>query len=180
MNVKMIAVILFFLPSLSYALFCPTNFNQINIGDSIQQVQAQCGNPVSQETKKVTPEGPQEWNYFIPQTVMGAGAYDKTQGTLKTQINFDGDGKVININVNGIGVGATSECSQPIKLGDTRDQVKAACGKPSWINKSDPSMVGDTNQSQEQQSKEVTQMNYSSSNPPVQLIFENGLLKEVQ
>ena len=40
-------------PTLSYAFFCPSNFNQINIrGDSIEQVQQTCGNPDEKKQKK--------------------------------------------------------------------------------------------------------------------------------
>ena len=50
-------ILLFFIPSLSFAFFCPSNFSQINIGDSLDQVQKACGNPDAKTEKEVQPEG---------------------------------------------------------------------------------------------------------------------------
>lgn len=111
---KIIYLIILFTPSsLSYAFFCPTNFNQIDYGNTMDQVSQQCGKPDSQDTKDVTQEGPQEWSYFVPQTV-STTALSPMQGTLKTQITFDASGSAINISVNGIGVGSTTICGNLI------------------------------------------------------------------
>src|SRR5438128_719553 len=130
---KLIFASLLFIPNLSFAIFCPTNFSQINYGDSMDKVTQICGKPDKQETKDLEPKVPQEWSYFIPQTV-GQDTSVAQQGTLKTQITFDSDGKVINISVNGLGVGASTICGSSIKLGDLKNTVKAACGEPSFIN----------------------------------------------
>lgn len=173
-----IALILTLMPAASFAFMCPTNFNQIDLGNSIDQVNQQCGKPDSQqESKKEVDNMPQEWNYYIPQSV-GMNNFQQTQGTLKTSITFDSSGKAINISVNGIGVGASSLCGSNIQLGDTRDAVKAACGNPSFINKQNnptgntPSTTG-TGSIQE--IKVVTYI--YNTNPPIKLIFENGVLK---
>src|SRR3990167_1250824 len=92
---KLIAITFFCLPHLSSAFFCPTNFNQIEIGDSLEQVTQSCGKPDKQEEREVKKEGAQEWSYFIPQAV-ATDSMATTQGTLKTQIAFDSDGKVVN------------------------------------------------------------------------------------
>lgn len=159
-------------PSISFAFFCPNNFNQIEIGDSIQTVTKQCGKPDKEETTTVTKEGPQEWSYYIPQTV-STTAMSQEQGTLKTQITFDENNKAINISVNGIGVGSSTICGTPINLGDSRDTVKSACGKPSFINKQQPAT------GQPPDETKITEFTYNS-NPPGKLIFENGKLKEKQ
>ena len=154
-----------FSPSLGFAFFCPGNFNQIQIGDTMAQVQAQCGSPAQQETSEKRSEGPQEWNYYITQTV-GTSSMSQTQGTLKTQVTFDGSGKAINISVNGIGVGSTALCGSMIQLGDTQNKVKSACGAPSLVNKQSP---------EEQSTSKITSFIYNT-NPPVTLMFENGVL----
>lgn len=154
----------------SFAFFCPTNFSQIEMGMTLDQVTATCGKPTT--IKEVTKENdnvPQEWNYFIPQSV-GVSAFQQTQGTLKTSIAFDADGKAVNISVNGLGVGASTICGgQQIQLGDSKDTISKACGDPTFKNKAD---------NNNPPTKE-TQVTYDS-NPPQTLIFRNGLLMERQ
>ncbi len=95
-------------PTLSFGFFCPTNFNQINVGDSPDQVIQQCGKPDNRvDSKKANDNVPQQWSYYIPQTVSTNTAhYEKD--TLKTSLTFDQNDKEINISVNGIGVGSTT------------------------------------------------------------------------
>src|SRR3990167_5597759 len=115
-----------FMPTISFAMFCPTNFNLIDIGDTIEKVDQACGPPDSKETKETDKNVPQEWSYYIPQTV-GTGTSYQQEGTLKTTITFDDKGKAINISVNGIGVGASTICGKSIQLGDTRESIQATC-----------------------------------------------------
>lgn len=159
-------------PTLSYAFFCPNNFNQIDFGFTTEQVIAQCGKPDKEESKDVTPEGPQEWNYYIPQTVATTGINQQKQGTLKTQMTFDSEGKAINISVNGIGVGSTTICGVPVQLGDTRDQIKSACGDPTLVNNQFTSQNAP-------KPKKVSIYTYNS-NPPGVLTFEDGILTQKQ
>lgn len=165
---------LFILPSISYAFFCPTNFTQINFGATIAQVTEACGKPDAQSDSKKSDENvPQEWSYYVPQTVAQPGM-QKVQGTLKTQLTFDNQGRAINISVNGLGVGATTICGgKMIRLGDTRETVEAACGEPSFINK------GDSNSAGPVQETNITTFIYNT-NPPTKLIFENGVLTQKQ
>jgi hypothetical protein len=161
-------------PMLSIAMFCPKNFNQISIGDSLEQVLAQCGRPdVLKESKKINDNIPQEWSYFIPQAV-SSNTFNQAQGTLKASVAFDGEGKAINISVNGIGVGATGLCGKYVKLGDTRETIQTACGDPALVNRRTNAQTGQPLQGQEIKVMELT---YSSI-PPVVLVFENGKLTE--
>ena len=184
---------LFFLPSLSYAFFCPTNFNQIDFGMTTDQVTQICGQPDNQkEYKKEDENIPQEWNYYIPQTVSMGGTLAPAQGTLKTSITFDNKGKAINISVNGIGVGESTVCGgstgwgtgnlnnplaakgATIALGATRDQIKAACGTPAFINKQQVS----ANDPNAKPPSKVVEFEYLNATPKTTLIFENGMLKD--
>jgi hypothetical protein len=160
------------LPSLSFALFCPRNFIQINAGDSIEKVTQLCGKPDSQKESTTSNESePQEWSYYVPQPVFMDGSTQNAQGSLKTQMTFDKDGKAINISVNGIGVGSTTICGgKTVQIGDSRDTVKAACGQPSFINKqaadpAAPPVAG----------IKTTTFIYNT-NPPVKLVFKDGKL----
>ena len=162
--------VLCLIPSMSFAMFCPGNFNLINIGDSIDRVAQACGKPDSQETKNVSPNVPQQWDFYVPLSV-GTGTAYQQQGTMKLTVVFDKDGKAINISVNGTGVGNTPICGNMIQLGQTQDQIKAACGTPGFVNKQEP-----TDASGKPVQDKVVTYTYNS-NPPVTMTFENGILK---
>lgn len=160
-------------PNISFALLCPKNFNVIQIGDSIDVVKAKCGKPDTEFKKEVEKQGPQEWTYFLKQTVATGTSYEST-GTLKMTIAFDKNDKAINLNVNGIGVGESTVCGQPIQLDNSREQIKKACGKPAMITKAesdDDSTMGATEPGKDV----VVELQYLSS-PPVVLMFTNGVL----
>lgn len=167
--------IILLIPITSFALFCPTNFNQIEIGNSIDKVKELCGKPDKEDTKKVEENVPQEWNYFVAQSVdMGMGTNQPAQGTLKTSFMFDKDGKLINISVNGIGVGATNICGTNVQLGDKQDSVKNACGDPTFVNKQTSTATGTPTKTQE-----IIEFIYNTT-PPIKLIFIDGKLTERQ
>ena len=167
-----ITLSLLFFSNLSIALLCPTNFNQFDVGNTMEKVIQMCGNPDSvKETKKPNENVPQEWNYYVPQTVSSGTAYQQ-QGTLKTDIVFDANGRAINISVNGIGVGASTICNnKTIQLGDSRESVQAACGKPVYINKQIPPG--------EEAPRDIVTVEFTyNTNPPVHLLFREGKLVE--
>lgn len=161
-------------PVVGHAFFCPTNFNQIDFGMTPDQVVQACGAPEKQaESVKENENIPQEWSYFIPQTVSLRGSTENAEGTLKTTITFDDKGRAINISVNGIGVGASTICGPSIQLGDSREAVKTACGSPSFVNKQTPAP-----DSPAAQSVKIIEFNYLSATPPATLIFEDGKLAD--
>jgi hypothetical protein len=168
----LIATTLF--PSLSFAFFCPTNFNQIEFGMSIAEVTLACGAPDSQkEYVKENDNIPQEWSYFLTQTVNMGGSSRHAQGTLKTSFTFDDKGKAVNISVNGIGVGASTICGSSIQLGADKETVRNICGNPAFVNKqttaANPNLQPDW---------KMMEFTYSSATPKVTLVFENGRLAE--
>ncbi|OAI47166.1 hypothetical protein AYO45_05960 [Gammaproteobacteria bacterium SCGC AG-212-F23] len=164
----------------SVALFCPGNFNQINLGDTTAQVIAQCGKPDEEKTTKVEPTQPQEWNYYM----VADPSNSSPQGSLKMSVAFDANKKVVNITVNGTSLVSTTLCGgnigggyaggNNIQLGDTSDTVKTNCGKPMFINQN--TTPADTSQPTTP-ATELTEYKYHST-PPTTLIFENGKLKE--
>lgn len=163
----------------SYAFFCPKNFNQIEFGDSMASVLQACGAADSKVVKDAPDNTPQEWSYFVAQQSRGTMS-NAAQGTIKTSFAFDGNGKLININVNGIGVATTSNCGSPVVLGDTRQTVQAACGKPSFVNQENQPTSGinaNANSKTEEvdESTKLVELTYSST-PPITLIFEGGRL----
>ena len=169
MRLLQISLFLFSIADVSYAFLCPTNFKQINLGDSIAIVTSQCGAPNRQESKTIKNlNTPQEWNYFIPlpnNTNLNAS----NPGTFKTQIAFDKNGKVINIAVNGMSVGATTICGMNVQVGDEKQKVKSGCGEPSFINQ--------PNIPEEKIPAVTITTYYYDTTPAMKLIFENDVLK---
>lgn len=153
------------------AMFCPNNFNQINIGDSIEQVQQQCGKPDLEQKVKGEDNGPQEWNFYVhPQmkkyTEMRTNSGAEASVKMAVALN---EGKVVNITINGMSLAATTICGPSVTVGDTAKSVKNACGDPVFVNKS----------SETQKPPEIIQYKYNST-PATTLIFEGGKLKERQ
>lgn len=165
------ATLAFISPSISYAFFCPNNFNQIDFGYSIDQVIAQCGKPDKEEVTEAAPDGPQEWNFYLaqPRTAATNPMTQQKQGTVKALMTFDSDGKLINISIDGNSVGSTTLCNGAVQLGQTRDQVKSSCGSPTVVN---TQLSGQT---EPPQKKKITTFTYNST-PPGILIFEDGIL----
>lgn len=174
-NNRLMIILLALTPVSSFAFFCPTNFSQIEMGMSIDQVTQICGKPATQkESLKPNENIPQEWTYFVPQTVV-MNNHQTSNGTLKTSMAFDSSGRAINISVNGVGVGATTICGSTISLGDTRDTVKGACGEPAFNNKQGGGL--DSVEGGGPPPTKIVEFTYTS-NPPATLVFENGVLKE--
>ncbi len=84
------------------------------------------------------------------------------------------DGKVMNINVNNIGVASFKNCGTTISLGDTRDQVESACGKPTLINKENQNQPAAPAKPDDLTNKQV-EYTYNST-PAMTLIFLQGKL----
>lgn len=161
--------------SSTYAFFCPNGFNQISMGDSAAQVEQACGKPDKTETTDAPDTSPQEWNYYIKQPASPNLMIQSQQAeaSLKATFAFDGQGKLINISVNGVGVSSASNCGSPVSIGDTQKQVEAACGKAAFVSKQTPS----GGQSADGPKQDVWTYN---SPKPTKLIFRNGALADMQ
>lgn len=155
-----------------YAFFCPNNFNQVNIGDSIESVEAACGKP-AKITKKDPPDNtPQEWSYFVPQSGLSTNA-NPSRATIKTVISFDGTGNAANISMNNVSTGSARLCGTNIKIGMSRQDVESACGKPGFINKQAENKA--QTDEKDNDANKIIEYLYTST-PPMTLIFEKGKL----
>jgi hypothetical protein len=160
----------------SFAMLCPGNFNQINMGDTIDAVKAACGKPDGEQTTENTENGPQEWNYYVSvNPAFTQNVSQNTTASLKTTVAFD-KGAVVNMSVNGVGVSNTAVCGATIQNGDTMDTVKSACGKPAFINRGTGSQAG-TEDPNAKTNKNTT-LTYMSAGTTVSLMFENGVLTD--
>lgn len=150
----------------SFAMFCPTNLNLINLGDTSQQVEAQCGKPNSIKTHDQEPNVPQEWNYYLSVSPGNPG------GTLKVTFSF-ANNKIINMSANGIGVGATAICNGVnLQLNSsTMQDVKSACGEPAFISQPNPAL----NKNPAPKIK-IEEWAYTATSTPATLVFTNGKL----
>jgi hypothetical protein len=160
------SILLFTMSNTCFAAFCPTNFNNIQNGDSIEDVIKQCGKPSSEKTQTVRETPAQEWTYFINQQTAA-------QASLRLIINIDKD-KVNNIQLGPGNVTNTAVCGTTIQIGDTAKAVEGACGKPNFV-----SVSAGTNPQENANfgGTKVTELTYSNAATTVTLTFENGVLK---
>jgi hypothetical protein len=166
-----IILLLFGTSSLSYAWVCPTNFNQIAAGDSIEQINVACGKPASEKKYQAGYRGPQQWQYFVTvnQPLNGSGAPAGATPTVQMSIAFVNQ-KAINITVQAQSVASTSICGPTINVGDSDDSIKKNCGTPTFVQKQT------ANNGASEKTIEITEYKYNTT-PPNTLVFENGILK---
>lgn len=173
MKIRYLAVPFIFISSQVFAWICPNNFNQIVAGDSIEQVNIQCGKPASETQTEKTPSVPQEWTYYVTlnqsqyQTPGAAMAQSSAGASVKMTIAFVKD-KAVNISTQAMSLSSTSICGATISVGDSTKSIEAACGKPSFIQKQE---------AENAKPLEIIEYKYNTA-PPNTLIFENGKLKE--
>src|SRR3990167_10586638 len=171
---KYIASFIFLAFSISaHAMFCPTNFNQITIGDTIEHVQQQCGKPdIEKKSTSEVDTGPQEWNYYVSPGFVGYNpppVAGQQQGSVQMTLALNNN-KILNITVNGMSLASTTLCGNSVSVGDSAERVKSACGDPVFVNKS-------SNQPKGKPTTIETTTLKNNSTPPVTLIFENDKLK---
>lgn len=162
MNKTLVCLALSLTINSCYAMFCPGNYNQININDSLEAVKQACGKPDTEKTQDIASNGPQEWVYFVKT----GSQSDLT--SLRMTVAFDKE-KAANITMNGVSLTTTQMCGSSISVGDDIKSVEKACGKPALINQANNSQAAKT---------KLTELTYSSGNAPIILIFENDKLKE--
>lgn len=160
-----------------FAMFCPNNFNLIEVGYTPQQVESKCGPPASKRIYLDESNVPQEWTYFlqVPTYGMSPGSFNNNPGTIKFTVAFFNNA-VTNISSNGIGVGATTICNnKTLQIGSPLKDVEDACGKPALITKTNqPGPTG-------QIPNAIQIMNWTyTGNKTATLVFENGQLKELK
>lgn len=176
LKAPLLAALTLALASPAFALMCPSNFNEISIGDSLASVKSACGTPAGEKTFDSVANTPQEWNYYVAPSGLNTGVSAGGQATLKTTVAF-ADGKVTNMSVNGVGVSNTAICGGTIQIGDTEDAVKAACGKPQFINRGTGPQTGTAGASADAATK-ITELTYPSGGGMTTLVFENGIFKQ--
>lgn len=172
-----------FFPLLSWAdsYSCPGNFKTVQTGDTMQAVIAACGAPLTQVKEKRAFASNVEmarWTYHLGDG-LSSGVQPMSAYWMHLTIIFH-DRKVVQAEKNervgavyGLGA-AICRTGAQIQLGETMDQVLAACGAP------DNTMV---RHMQMNILKPVTFLTYSNGaySPPTTLEFdENGIMIAVK
>lgn len=144
----------------SYAFFCPTNLQQINFGDSLEQVTQQCGKPNTERKILVNPDdAPQEW------------VFNNNDGTAQVRLMFIKQ-HISSITENGMPIATTNICGGNIAVNDSMDAVKLTCPAPTLINKDNNNLP---KEDEKDFSTGTVEFGYQTS-PPVTLVFTDGKL----
>lgn len=150
---------------------CPNTFKTIQVGDSMEAVQAACGPASSTATKQVqetTPTTTVQWTYSL-------GWMNGAQTSLLPSLVLTfKNNKVTQITRSGapVALGAYCVLNGVINIGDSSDKVLQVCGEPNVI-------------SQSQQANTTTKTlivwtyNYGPYRPQMILQFENGALSQI-
>lgn len=108
----------------TYALFCPTNYTTIKIGDTLEHVLEVCGPPATQNSFRNPTNAAQEWVYYLQDKL-------PAQSNAKMNVLFKND-KVTNIEVFGASApasaGSDEKCLALLQSkGSTPELIKSAC-----------------------------------------------------
>lgn len=184
-----ISFLLFIFSVVSYAMFCPTNFESINIGDSIDKVKMICGQPNSEQNSQGQSSS-EEWHYYVKSSAVSQATLPMIivmQNNRVINITIDnlisnngqvcqafktggGDNKIVQTfcqNIDGPkSVANTQACGQIIQVGDSSRTIESACGKPVMIK----------SLSVPQSEAGITVLKYVGP-PRTTLVFENNRLK---
>lgn len=167
--------------------YCPQHSGYINVGMSVGQVIAACGQPLSRRLSNtpVTIKVPvTELIYTNLNTGsiypgLNAAYYDQwslpsgTQGiTVEVSIIHN---KVSSIKVNGAGSNAMSMCQgKGIQVGDPQGSVYSACGQPGMVNNTYVNQVVPSTKK-----PEVWIYQVDRYQPPISLTFLDGKLQSI-
>ena len=119
---------------------CPNTMNYVNLGDSLDSVIAQCGNPTSTFKPKTSTHSIQQqaqWIYnfrqWSPDRVPTQRGNNQPDYGNSMSVNFTNGNIAASIVVNGQSTHSTNFCnpSQSITVGSSTNlQVRQLCGQP--------------------------------------------------
>jgi hypothetical protein len=122
------------------SMYCPQNHQYIQVGMTIEQVLAACGNPLSEEElkeplyQKVPVQQLIYNNQGTDTAFYGVWNIPIGSGGAQLQIDLMND-KVKSIRLNGGDINAASLCEGiNIQIGDSSNKVYNACGSPDVTN----------------------------------------------
>lgn len=177
-------------PSLSSAAqtYCPEGHSYIQVGMTENQVLAACGQPTSRSKSNQAPTQRVPMKQLIYSSTIPSQPYpgitsdvlnpwsmpSGIHNTYNIQFNIVNN-KVKSVQMNGSGTNAMSGCdSGTVQVGDTEDQVYAACGTPTQTNLSyiNQPIAGNTK-------TEIWIYQLDQYQPAIRLTFVNGSLESI-
>lgn len=184
MKLKLTAsCILFVLPFSLIAdqsIYCPQNHAYINLGMTVDQVIAACGQPLSQQesNQPILQKIPVQQLIYNNQGADTAfyGVWTTPTGNGGAQLEVDiVNNKVQSIKINGSDSNSFSICGGTnIEAGDPVGKVYSACGSPSVVNNTYINQVVNTTQKPQVWVYQPGQYQQS-----VTLTFVNGKLQSI-
>src|SRR5262249_28864349 len=151
---------------------CPTTFQTVSVGATMDEVQAACGQPASTSTSTAQVNEPVnliQWIYLPTNAI----AQPNSQFMPQLVITFK-DNQVVNVTPHNQTSTTNFPCLQNnrITVGSSMNFVTEQCGAPKYINKIQQSNMRNAT---------VTQWvyNFGSYRPQMIFIFTDGKLTQI-
>lgn len=169
-----------FCPFGEQSIYCPQNHGYINIGMTVDNVIAACGQPLSQQdsNQPLMQKIPVQQLIYNNQGASTAfyGVWNVPTGNGGAQVEVDViDNIVRGIKLNGSDNNAFSLCSgNNIQVGDPVARVYNACGTPDVVNNTYINQAVPTTQK-----PQIWIYQFDQYQAPISLTFVNGKLQSI-
>lgn len=167
-----LCLLLFYCNSYATNYVCPTTYQTIMTGYTMDQVRTACGEPAQTSTQTLqanTPTRSEQWIYTLPNVV----AQKIPAFSPQLMITFDND-KVAEIAVNNQSANALFYCyrSGNLKFGISKNDVVRQCGAPTYVN-----VIQRAGSTQEEVTRWV--YNFGRYQPQIIVIFKEGSVNSI-
>src|SRR6185312_13432690 len=157
----------------SSSYYCINTYQLVKIGDTADTVRTACGAPTTTTTEEKqisTPVTFTRWTYTLGHKLI-KGVWFYLPSLI---IIFNDQQQVTQIEQNGAAIAVGSYCAinNMVNIGDTKDSVLLACGRPDFIN---------TRQEAATSTKTITRWTYNNGpyKPQMLFDFEDGKLSTI-
>ncbi len=168
------------------SIYCPQKQGYINVGMSVAQVTAACGQPISRKVSNQPATQKVPVTQLIYTTLNQGSVYSGLDNVYSqwslpsgsTGVNLQVDiinNKVSSVQLNGSNTNAVTLCGgDNVQVGDDVNRVYNACGNPSMVNNTFINQPIPTTNPPEVWIYQVDQFQ-----PPISLTFVNGKLQSI-
>lgn len=152
--------------------YCPTTFQNVKVGDNMDDVRAACGNPTATNTQQQqtsTPTTVTQWVYTLGLFSIKGVTVDLPTLTIA----FDSNQKVMQIDRSGAFVSAGyCAANGMVNIGDPASAVLLTCGRPSFISTREQAVTT---------ANSITEWTYNNGPYKPQIIFDfqDGKLTQI-
>ena len=149
---------------------CANTYRYIQVGMTLDQVRAACGEPTSASEKRgsdIQQEDVEEWVYNLDYPRLGEGPRQMLQLVIQ-------DGKVASMSMAGSAWTSNQGCrGNPIKIGDNAANIQSLCGAPTFINR------GKQNVNRGVIKYTTWTYDFGPYKPKATLVFKSGILSSI-